>query len=249
VDVADHVDQLEEHGRQLAHAARTAGLDAAVPSCPEWDVRQLVRHTGMVHRWAGAHVRGRTELWRASDEEIVGTWPRDVDLVDWFVDGHRTLVEDLRAAPADLECATFLPAPSPLAMWARRQAHETAIHRVDAELAAGRFPAFSPAFAADGVDELLTVFIVRKGGRLLADPARTLRVRSDDAPGDWLVHIGPDEVHTSAVGDGDGDCTVSGAASDLYLMAWNRRSPDGLTVTGDADVLSLFRDNVHIRWS
>ena len=43
----------------------------------------------------------------------------------------------LRSAPADLDCFTFLPAESARHFWARRQAHETAIHRVDAENAAG----------------------------------------------------------------------------------------------------------------
>ena len=73
------------------------------------------------------------------------------------------LADALAAAPDDLECWTFLPAPSPRAMWARRQAHETAIHRVDAELAAGT-PVWrcDAAFAADGVDELLTCFVPRR---------------------------------------------------------------------------------------
>ena len=34
-----------------------------------------------------------------------------------------------------MRCFAFLPAPSPLAFWARRQAHETGIHRADVESA------------------------------------------------------------------------------------------------------------------
>lgn len=41
-----------------------------------------------------------------------------------------------RWAAGYVDCWTFLDAPSPLAFWARRQAHETAIHRADAQLAA-----------------------------------------------------------------------------------------------------------------
>src|SRR4029450_13488361 len=63
--------------------------------------------------------------------------PGDDALVGWFRAGHATLVDALSAADPALDCWTFLPAPSPLGFWARRQAHETAIHRVDAQGPAG----------------------------------------------------------------------------------------------------------------
>src|ERR1019366_10224384 len=79
----------------------------------------------------------------------------DGDLFRAYRSAHAVLVEALVAAPPDLRCWTFLPAPSPLAFWARRQAHETTIHRVDAELASGPVAPVTPEFAADGLDELL----------------------------------------------------------------------------------------------
>src|SRR5258706_12045265 len=116
----------------MADAAERNGLDAAVPTCPDWTVRDLVRHTGGVHRWAAAHVAGARVEPIATMEEVVGDWPADEELVTWFRDGHTALVETLLAADPTLDCYTFLPAPSPVAFWARRQAHETAIHRADA---------------------------------------------------------------------------------------------------------------------
>src|SRR5262249_39316604 len=158
-----------------------------------------------------------------------GDWPADGDLIDWFGDGLATLVQTLSDADPDLVCFTFLAAPSPLAMWSRRQAHETTVHRVDAELAAGLQPTALPApVAADGVDELLSCFITRSQGRLRADPARRLRVSCTDDPGDWLIMIGPEQVVTRpAARSGDEawdqvDCQVTGAANNLYLALWNR---------------------------
>ena len=46
--------------------------------------------------------------------------PDDGELVDWYVAGHSALVEALATAPTDLQCWSFLAAPSPLAFWARR---------------------------------------------------------------------------------------------------------------------------------
>jgi uncharacterized protein (TIGR03083 family) len=248
--VAEHIDQLAAEGPRLAGAAAAAGLDARVPSCPDWVVRDLVRHQGGVHRWATGIVAGpRTRPWRVDLDEVVGSWPGDGELLGWFADGHAALVRALSEASPDLDCWTFLTAPSPLAMWARRQAHETAVHRVDAELAAARpVTPVPPRFAADGIDELLTCFITRPSGPRV-DPARSLRVRCDDAPGDWLVAIGPAGTTTTTAGDGHADCLVSGPAEDLHLALWNRRPPGGLVTDGDPAVLDLFRDQVRVRWS
>jgi uncharacterized protein (TIGR03083 family) len=251
VEITEHIGALRSAGSRLSAAAANAGPDAAVPSCPGWVVRDLVRHQGGVHRWAASIVgTPRTEEWRVDLDEVVGTWPDDANLIGWFGEGLDALVKVLSAADPDLTCWTFLAAPSPLAMWARRQAHETSVHGVDAELAATRAAAPFPArFAADGIAELLECFITRPGGRLRSDPVRRLRVRCTDAPRDWLVMIGPDGVDTTPAEDSTkADCVVAGSADDLYLVLWSRRSPAGLPVDGDGGVLDLFLDRVNVRW-
>jgi len=256
VEISKHIEALRDAGRRLSAAAAEAGPDATVPSCPEWVVRDLVRHQGGVHRWAASIVgTPRTEPWNVELDEVVGTWPDDANLVAWFDAGADALASVLTQADPDLTCWAFLPAPSPLAMWARRQAHETSVHGVDAELAAARPVApFPVAFAADGVGELLEGFVPR-GGRLRSDQARALRVRCTDIGADWLVSIGPDSVETTACARQDGgaqspaDCEVAGTAEDLYLALWNRRQASCLQLNGDRGVLDLFLDRVNIRWS
>jgi uncharacterized protein (TIGR03083 family) len=254
MDVAAHIEELKLEGDRLAEAADAAGPDAPVPTCPEWVVRDLVRHTGGVHRWAtGVVVTPHTEVWAVGLEEVVGTWPTDADLVPWFREGHADLVAALAAAPADLECWTILRAPSPLAHWARRQAHETAIHRVDTELAGGLpLSPIAPVNAADGVDELLCGFVPRRSTNLRSERPTTLRVRSTDAGTAWLLAMDADGV-TSTREDEDmsspapAACTVSGRADDLYLALWNRGRRDELTVEGDDAVLAHFLDSVQVR--
>lgn len=242
------IERLAHDGEAMAVAVERAGLDEPVPTCPGWVVRDLTKHLGMVHRWATGYVADRrTEMWEVEDDDIVGTWPTDGQLVDWFRAGHRALVRALADADPDVDYWTFLQAPTPLSMWARRQAHETAIHRVDAEAVTGSVPTFPVAFAADGIDELLVSFITRRRTKLTADPPRTMRVTTSDTDGDWLVTIGPEGVITTA--GGRADATVSGPASDLYLMLWNRHGIDDLQIDGDRTVVELFRDRVHVRWS
>jgi len=217
-------------------------------------MRDLVRHMGGVHRWATGYVADRrAELWDVELDEVAGTWPEDAALSDWLREGCAVLADTLAAAPDDLECWSFLPAPSPRAMWARRQAHETAIHRVDAERTARRaLGPFGAALAADGVDELLTCFVPRRSTRLRVQRSTSLSVRCTDADSAWVLRIGPDgETTTSGPASTASaiDCSVRGTAADLYLTLWNRAGPEDLVVAGDTHVLGLFLDTVHVRWS
>jgi uncharacterized protein (TIGR03083 family) len=230
---------LRREGRLLADAAQASGLDAPVPPCPQWRVRDLVRHTGAVHRWATAFVADR----RTEDVEWDESAPDDPELVDWYRQLHARLAGALATAPADTACWTFLPAPSPLAFWARRQAHETTVHRVDAEAALGMAPSpVDTAFAADGVDELLAGFHVRRRSRVRTDRPRTLRVLTPDSPGgDWLVHLSPEPPVVERGVAGAADCTISGPAAAVYLALWNRGSYDALSVAGDDELVALWR--------
>lgn len=222
------IEDLEREGRLLAEAAGRAGLDAAVPSCPDWSVRNLLRHTGGVHRWATSIVAGplaaRPDF--ANDDADDSQWPADASLLSWFVEGHAALVAALRNAPDDLDCYTFLPNMTPKVHWTRRQAHETAIHRADAVLAAGEQPSFATAFACDGIAELFEGFFPRGyRKRLKSDTPTTIAVVAADADDAWLVRVGP-EGATAERGTGDADALVTGSASDLYLTLWNRRSDE-----------------------
>ena len=76
---------------------------------------------------------------------------------------------------------------------------------------------------------------------------RTLRVRAEDADGEWLITIGPDQIDVVEEA-GDADCTITGSASDLFTLLWNRRGLAGLEVEGDPAVLDLWRESVRVRW-
>jgi uncharacterized protein (TIGR03083 family) len=246
VEIDTHVKAIQEHGVALVDAAERAGLDAKVPTCPDWQMRDLVGHQGQVHRWAATYVAtGRTDTDLALQDV-----PGDDELPAWFRAGHAMLVDAITAAPADLECWSFLPAPSPLAFWARRQAHETTIHRADAESADGRQLDVDPALAVDGVDELLSGFYSRGRGRLIADPPLTLGLRAVDGQPDdaWTVVIGPGGRDVTR-GEARGDCVVSGSASDVYQFLWNRRDRSALHLDGNPAVLDLWQEKARISWS
>ncbi|MDP9093449.1 MAG: maleylpyruvate isomerase family mycothiol-dependent enzyme [Actinomycetota bacterium] len=258
MDVAEHLDYLASDGPLLAHAAARAGWDAPVPGTA-WNVRELVTHVGGVRRWATEIVRTAAPSGDTSASRAVGAGPPDPDLLEWFHAGHRALLEALGGAPADLDCFAFLPAPSPLAFWARRQAHETAMHRADAQAAAGLVPEFDASFAQDGIAEMLTGF-ARRRSNAIHTPGQVLLCPVDEGSS-WLITFGGEQItgvegprvgvggvhgfEGGAVGSGS-VASVSGISAELYLWLWNRQAK--VEITGDAALVDLWR-TVRVRWS
>lgn len=228
----------------LATAADQAGLDAPVPGTT-WDVRSLVTHVGGIHRWAADLVATQGRSPDTAAGQAVGTGPGDEDLLDWFRHGHAALVRTLRSAPRDLECFTFLPAESALHFWARRQSHETAVHRADAQAAAGAVVPFVNDFAQDGIAEVLLGFACRKPKS--ADVAMTIGLDAEDGAS-WRIALGDHPVAAEPGADVAGtDVTVRGRSSDLYLWLWNR--PCEATVDGDPAVAAQWARTVRVRWT
>lgn len=247
----EHLKALLRAGETLREAARRAGAAAPVPTCRAWDVRKLVLHVGMVHRWARANLRREpvrtTSHWRAEGEAAP-------DLLAWFTAGLEALLDTLHATPEDAKAIVFLrDAPPPRRFWARRQAHETTIHAADAAAAAlGRPPTvddlpLDPSFAADGVDELLCGFITRGKGRVQLERPLTMVVSARDTGHAWTVRIPPGEPLVTTLGATDQpDVHLTGTAAQLYLGLWNRG--EEITEQGDTEFLPVWRKSVRVRW-
>ncbi|MFD3572031.1 maleylpyruvate isomerase family mycothiol-dependent enzyme [Streptomyces sp. NPDC058667] len=217
--------------------APAAGPDAEVPTCPGWRIRDVLRHTTMVHRWAASYVaEGHTTYQRGAVEPAL-----DGDaLLAHYREGHAGLVATLRAAPETLECLMLFPAPSPLAFWARRQAHETTVHRADAEsaLATGPGPV-DPTVAADGIDELLRGFHGRDRSRVRTAGPRTMRVRTTDTGDVWTVRLSATEPpraqregRSSVVGADAAAEVVIDTASGAGSVAASGSGPESVAASG-----------------
>ncbi|MGC2192248.1 MAG: maleylpyruvate isomerase family mycothiol-dependent enzyme [Candidatus Dormiibacterota bacterium] len=250
LDRAAWIASIRSESQALAQAAAKAGFDAPVPTCPEWQVRDLVRHLGGVHRWAAAHVAGgrAEEMPKEEAAGLMASYPADRYLLEWFELGQRNLCQVLGDAPADLQCWSFLPSPSPLAFWARRQAHETEIHRADAEFAArSGAVSFPEAIAADGIEEMLFGFAAGRRHLKLPAPLQ-IALRPREQPDGWLVQLGPDGILAER-GQADADCRISGTCSQIFLWLWNRLPSTSLEVDGNRESLESWRRAMRVSWS
>lgn len=256
VDVSDYIEHVAAEGDRFATAADKGALDVDVPPCEGWEMRDLVRHLGVIHLWAAANIAFPSDDYLLVDDlavlerywpELASAWPDDADLVSWYRRTNANLVRVLKSTPADHECFTFLPAPTALTMWSRRQASEIAIHRFDAEFSRGLPSHFEPRFAADMLDELLSGFAPGEREIPVATE-RVLHVDAHDVGEHWYLTIDPQGMATSRQG-GNADLTVTGTAAELYLLFWNRAPDSSVALTGDTDLMDVWHNNCRVRWS
>ena len=229
----------------FANAIAAAQPGDSPSSCPEWTIRELALHVGEVQRWAAFTLNNPGEKPPA---DVVGMLPAAEELDRWLREGSSALVNALRDGDPDFAYYTFLAdPPSPLLFWARRQSHEVAMHRVDAQIAVGTVDSFQPAFAVDGIDEMLTGFAPRKHMKLRSDTPKTMMVAPADSDQTWHVTISSDPVVAVRNSSLTADCVVIGRATDILSVLWNRNPKESLDVRGDANILGLFGDTVQIR--
>lgn len=224
---------LAESASVVADVLTQGRLDAAVPACPGWDLADLVRHLGTVHRWATQVVVGGELPERARVDG--GPEGRDA-LIPWFAEGAAALAAALRDVDPQRPTWTFGP-PEVAAFWSRRQAQETLVHAWDARASQGQAFVIAPDMAVDGLGEIATVMFPRQ-------------VRLERTPP--LEHAIA-FIPTDALPDADGivlfadgirkpttiDAMVRGSAADLLLLLWGRAAlADGrFVVDGDPGVV------------
>jgi uncharacterized protein (TIGR03083 family) len=243
IAIRSAAERLHDHADQ-------AGLDAAVPSCPRWNVTALLSHVGMVHRWAAANLRGQSDHRTEDSEAAAAAVP---DLLAWFDEGVEALLEALINAPDDLEAMVFLSnAPAPRMFWARRQAHETTIHSVDAQAAAlQRLPQPSETMinnelAADGIDELLRGFVPRSASKLRSESPYAIEIRAIDVDQRWQLAVSEQAPLVVQGAAWPTDVVIRGTAVELYLGLWNRT--EEFQSEGRDDVIEQWRNQVRVRW-
>lgn len=232
----------------LAALIDGADLTRQVPTCPEWTLRQLITHVGRVHRWAARNIAAQAAEPVPFREVPGGRLPDDPrEHPRWLTDGAALAAREVRAAGPE---PIWTPAGMlPGAAWARRMAHETAVHRADGQITFGQQPVIDPVMATDGIDEWLSL-LARHGatgdGQAGAlSGGRTLHIHTTDggpgAAGEWLVRAGPGGL-TVEPRHGKGDVAVRGPACPLLLMLVRRVSPDtpGVEVLGDRALLDAW---------
>jgi uncharacterized protein (TIGR03083 family) len=242
-----------ESGRFLETLANVQ-LDAEVPSCPGWDVADLLWHLAEVHGfWAQIVGLLLNDPSEADDLER----PANPELHAFASERRAELLDALtRRSPAE-RCWSWSDLGGDVSWVARRQAHEALIHRTDAELAAGvAVTRADAALAVDGVDELLRGFLVGVPEWATWTPdGTTVALDCTDVERRYVLGLGRMTGTSPASGrsyaldaaelrddtSARAHAEVSGEAWDLDRWLWGRGDAAALTITGARHVVTRFR--------
>src|SRR5437660_740044 len=132
VDYDEHVDAVEHETAALATAFGAGPLDAPVPTCPDWSLRDLAEHVGQVtafwtHILCEGTGRPKTPYAERAPDPGADAWYATLA-------GH--LIAELRASPPTTTIWTWVDSDKTARFAARRCANELAVHRFDAQCAA-----------------------------------------------------------------------------------------------------------------
>lgn len=235
----------------LRTAIAGADMTRPVPSCPGWNVGQLVRHLGGGQRWLAEIVR--TAATEPPDDlsfrDLSAYAHEDPAVLDpWLVESSRGLTEALLAQGPDV--AVWMPIPGiaegGMDFFARRFTHETALHRADATLALGLDYLIAEDVALDSLDEWMELdalpfhFDLDPAKRDVLGPGHTIHLHATDtAPetrAEWFVDLTGDTIawhrsHEKAA------VAVRAPLTDLLLFVYGRRRYESLEVFGDTALL------------
>jgi uncharacterized protein (TIGR03083 family) len=248
MDYRDYCTALRREGHALTEAARVAGIEAVVPSCPEWDVAELLGHVGRLHRWITAILEAEgddpTDHWSNAEPPPVET------RLAWFDEGVDVIANALLRVDPATEAWSWTDDRT-AGFWARRQANETAVHRWDAQSAAGAVAPIEPALAVDGIDEFFGLIPFWRGSAALHGAGETIHLHATDrerdgaGDGEWFLRVAEGAVIVTRE-HAEADVDARGSASDLLLFLYGRVEPSALTVIGDTAVLDRWHEQV--RW-
>jgi uncharacterized protein (TIGR03083 family) len=238
MDYETFVGHLREDGRRLS-AAADGNLSLEVPSCPGWTVRDLVSHVAQVYE----HKIACTALGRAPDP-WPPEWPADRDPIAWFGDAHERLLGMFRDNGPTTPSATWWPPDQTVGFWARRMAQETAVHRIDAELAIGEPAPVDAELAVDGVDEILLLMLAGDWSEDPEEAASGQHVAISTGGRTWLVTLEEKAMSVSEDRSEAADATIEGDPSDVLLWLWGRSPDKRVTRSGDEEALRLLRSRL-----
>ena len=241
---------LRAEGAAFLSAVSEPGVvSAAVPSCPDWIIGDLVRHLGAVyHRTRmNAGSAGVNDHWGPVIVPDDAPAADDAAVVPWFAAEFSQLAAFLDELDPDTPTWNWAPQARVAAFWHRRMAHETAVHRWDAQLATRLPEPLESKLAGDTVAEALDTFLAAGRRRSPVEITGLAHLTATDLGQEWYVRMrgaGIALLDTDTLLDDDAHparAAASGTASDLALALWGRITFEVVEAAGDTTLLEALR--------
>ncbi len=247
MDRATTLTLLESNAHRFMSIVSDPNVDvtAPVPSCPDWTLNDLADHLGRLYGWVAAILDNDPD--GPPTHEMVRRRDQDVASAEWVAANFGDLRDRLDRIPEEeLRWNFIAKTRAPVAFWWRRQLHETAIHRVDAELSAAHPPSdLAPEAAVDGIDEVLEMLAMKEiaWDEIQLGDSLSLHLHATDVEGaEWTIDTGRAAFARAHL---KSDVALRGPSWALDRWLWTRLPGDpgdqGLEIFGDATAAEAWR--------
>jgi uncharacterized protein (TIGR03083 family) len=210
-----------------------------VPSCPGWTTNDLAKHMAQVYLHQAFVVETGN---KPEEKEHLVPYPRTEDYSEFMGWGFEAIAKALDVSRAERKTWSWHHSDFSVDFWFRRMAHETVIHRIDAELAAGSVTPIDEALALDGVDEVLD-FLPLLGSWPEAPNVDfgivSIAASTKSGKKFWDVNFTSEAATVSATDEANPDArlVISGDAEAMDLYLWGRiaSSDTRISITGEGE--------------
>jgi len=220
-------------------AAAIPETPVEVPSCPGWSTNDLAKH--MAHVYLGQAYVVETGS-QAENKEHLALYPRTDDAMEFMTWGFEAITKALDINRTERPTWSWHHNDHSVDFWFRRMAHETVIHRIDAEQAVSTVSKIDEVFALDGVDEVLD-FLPLMGSWPevpnvdfgIVSIVATTKSRSQV----WDLNFTDKAATVSAADQANASArlVISGDAEAMDLYLWGRidSSDSRISITGEGE--------------
>ena len=219
MNLVDYISEIERASKSMRDIYSDAVEENRVPSCPDWNFKQLMLHLADVQsHWS------KTILNPDATEEMdfINQTP-DRDINEWCELKTKELIDAINSVSPDKPCATWWTSPKTAESIARHQAQEACVHAWDAHLAIRKDLALPQAVALDGISEWINVHNEWTESK------------------DFTIVFAPTDSSETITWDRGGESvTLSATASDLNLFLNGRRDISKLQLTGNVEAINGF---------
>ncbi|WP_298212091.1 maleylpyruvate isomerase N-terminal domain-containing protein [Ferrimicrobium sp.] len=242
---ADRLNTIEGLMHHIERRVRELPGANPIPTCPGWTVDDLANHLAIVLTRMQVRIETNAD---SEPNTMPSESPTGVPASEWLADAYLDLRRTLLAHDVDDPAWNWTGENQRVGWNLRRLTHELAIHLVDLD-AASLAPTTPEALgidsllAAEGLDELFTVFLPARVGSLsrpIDQPRLLAFIPTDRGGKTWYIQLERQGFHASEL-EGSPDATIRGTSIALYLFDWNRPA-DGLSISGNTIAIQSFSD-------
>ena len=243
-------DQRIATARHLAagfvEAARLGGGECAIPSCPEWTMRQLGEHVAVEYAgWYYSNLTlapGHPDPMKAMAAVLPPMPDEFEELLDYIARNASRFADHASDIDLDRDVWVF-DSVGPAQFWLRQTIMEVAVHTWDAAMAVGHPSPLSKQISLEVIDQKCAAQYHRGHwwGEPWTPPSTPFGLVATDSGASWCLYEEGGRAHYESGNAKNAAVRVTAPAESLCLWLAGRQTPSEVTVIGDPAIAKAWR--------